>query len=147
MEDEYNVQEDVNDILDKVTADRIKEMQHGEGVLTFGNRAYQSVLQKIATAINDPDKEYRQALLLASFLSPEESDKAVYAIAECRRYGAPITVIVDRIIARCGVKGFTGGRVQDIKDALTHQSITTNTTAGMKKVMENQNKKSPLGNQ
>lgn len=146
MAEEYNVTDDLDEILDKEMADRVKEMRHGEGLLTSGKQGYQSVLQRIATAIGDSDKEYRQSLLLASFLSPEESDKATAAISECKRYGVPITPIVDRIIARCAVKGATGGRVQDIKEALTHQNITANTPGGFKKMFQNQNKKnSPLG--
>lgn len=143
MDNEYDVQDDVNDILDQMTADRLKELRHGQGIMTSGSRAYQSVLQKLATSINDPDKEYRQALLLASFLSPEESDRAVAAIAECRRFGADVIPVVDKIIARCGVKGYEGGRVGTIREALTHQQITTNLP--QKKALEKLNKKTPLG--
>lgn len=146
-EDEnYSIEKDVSDIIDDITAKRIKEMQHGEGMLTGGNRQYQSVLQRLAQSVKQ-DAEYRQSLLLASFLGPEEADRAVAAIAECRRYGVPITVLVDKIVARCAVRGATGGRIQSIIEALTHQQITANTTKDYQKMQQQQKgKNSPLGN-
>lgn len=127
QKEDTNIQDsEIEEIIGKEAFDRIKEMKHGEGLLTAKGQSYQSVIQRIATAITDPDKEYRQALLLASFLSTREADLACAAIAECQRYKAPITPIIDRIIARCGVKGATGGRVQDIIEAMTHQHITAN---------------------
>ncbi len=147
MVDEKDLQDDLDEILDKVTADRVKELRHGDSLLTGGKQSYQSVIQKMATAIGNTDTDYRQALLLASFLSPEESDKATSAISECKRYGVDITPIIDRISARCGVKGATGGRVENIIEALTHQSITSNIPGGTKKgFLNNRNKKdSPIG--
>ena len=142
----HDIQEDVDDILDKVTADRIKEMRHGDGVLTEGKGSYQSVIQKMATAIGDTSKDYRQALLLASFQAPEESDKATSCISELRRYGVDITPVIDRISGRCGVKGATGGRIQNIIEALTHQWINSNVPGAAKKAFFNKNKtNSPIG--
>lgn len=100
----------------------LEELKRGDGNVVKMSEAQLGVLQKIATAPKEDD-EYRQALLLAEFLSPEEADRAVNAIAFCRRYGGDLTPIVDKIIARCGVKG---GRVIAITDALTHMRLTTN---------------------
>lgn len=141
-EEEYNVEKDVQDLLDDITGNRIKEMKHGEGMLT-GKDRYQSVLQRLAQTIKQ-DTDYRQALLLAAFLGPEESDRAVAAIAECKRFGVDITPLVDKIIARCAVKGATGGRVQAIVESLTHQQITAQTSKDYQK-QQQKNNKSPLG--
>lgn len=145
MTEEYNIEKDVQDILDDVTGQRLKDMKHGEGLLTGGNRQYQSVLQRLAQTIKN-NTDYRQALLLASFLGPEESDRAVAAISECQRFGVDITPLVDKIVARCAVKGATGGRIQSIVEALTHQQITANTSKEYQKLQQKTNgKNSPLG--
>ena len=96
--------------------------RRGDGNVVQGMEQQLGVMQKMATAPTKDD-EYRQALLLANFLSTEESDRAVNAIAFCRRYGGDLTPIIDKIIARCAVKG---ARVSEIVDALTHLRMTTN---------------------
>jgi hypothetical protein len=99
--------------------------KRGDGNI-FGQMDAQQlgVMQKMATApVKDDD--YRQALLLANFMSAEESDRAVNAIAFCQRYGGDLTPIVNKIIARCAVKG---GRVSELIDALTHMRLTQTTS-------------------
>lgn len=62
------------------------------------------VLQRIITAIRD-DAEYRQAGYQGRFKNEEQGALAADAINERKRYGVPITAIVDRIIFQGAVAG------------------------------------------
>jgi len=100
---------------------RLDEYKRGDGSVVQMTDQQLGVMQKTATA-PAKDSDYRQALLLARFMNPEEADRAVNAIAFCQRYGGDMRPIIDKIIARCAVKG---ARVEDIKDMLTHMRLTT----------------------
>jgi hypothetical protein len=117
---------------------KLEQMKRGDGNVVKSMEAQLGVLQRIVTA-PQKNEEYRQALLLANFLSPEEADRAVNAIAWCNRYDGDLGPIVDKLIARCAVKG---GRVADVIDALTHMRLTTNYSGRQ----DGSNPRSPIRN-
>ena len=62
----------------------------------------------LAKAVSAPDTEYRNALVLASFLNREDATTVVAALDERRRYGVSITPVVDLITAWSAVVGAGG---------------------------------------
>ena len=120
---------DLDAELDKAF-EAARDKMHDGGADSFMNTAQKlGVLQTLIHAVAD-DKEYRQVLLLAAFDDKREALLYASAIAECRRYGATIEPLVDRIIAQCSVKG---GRVDKVLEAMTHQWIGTNNASFTKK--------------
>lgn len=101
----------------------LSKWKRGESSIATMGKSYQGVLQKIATAVTPKEEtqEYRQILLLGNYLSAEEADRVTAAIDESFRYGLSLRPILDWVINRCAVRG---GRVNDIKDIMTHQIIT-----------------------
>jgi hypothetical protein len=110
----------------------VEGLRHGEGLITDGkSKAYQGVLQKIASAIPmlDTEAQYRQALLLSAFLDRDDAGRVIAALDERRRYGVDITPVIDLVTAWAAIKGASGGRIDNIVESLTHQSISANTQA------------------
>ena len=102
----------------------VSKMKREDGILTKGlSNTQQSVLQRSMTAVTK-DKDYRQELKTAFFLSTDESDRVVAAINESDRYGCLRKPIVDWLIARSA--GVNGGRLQAIFDTISHTTFTTN---------------------
>ncbi len=95
-------------------------MEIGFDSLSTGQKL--GVLQRIITAVVE-DKQYRQVLTMAAFDNKQEAQLCADCIAELKRYGVPITPVIDRIIAQCSVKA---GRVNSVLTALTHYSISQN---------------------
>ncbi len=104
-----------------------------EGFVSSSKEKYVGVLQKVATAARDVEAEYRQALLLSTFLDREDATRVVAALSERQRYGVDITPIVNLVTAWSAVKGADGGRVRAIIEGLTHQTTTMNASEAFKK--------------
>ena len=140
-----DLDKDIEELMGENLAKRVQDMKHGDALLSGGANKYESVNQKLATAVTDPEEQYRQALLLSTFLSRDDARKVVAALDERRRYGVDITPVVDLITSWCAVVGATGGRVQSLVETQTHQSLTTNIPSAIKDKLFNKNKKdSPL---
>lgn len=140
MADDSNdgVMNEIEKIFGSEVAGKFKEIGEagaGDGVLTGKDKNYQSVIQKLATAITqaDLDGKYKQQLLLSTFMSRDDASLVVAAIDERKRYGVDLNPIVDLIIAWAAVKGASGGRIESIVESLTHQSISTNMNANARK--------------
>lgn len=141
-----SVVDEIEDMLGKEAADRLKEIKHGDSVFAGGKAQYESVLKILAKAASDPDRDYRQALLLSTFLSRDDATNVVAALDERRRYGVDITSVVDLVTAWSAVQDAKGGRVQSLIEGQTHQSITTNLPSAAKRSFFNRRKKDePLG--
>lgn len=124
VDENSSVMSDIENLFGEALVDRLKELKHGEGVIGAGKGAYQSVLQKLATAVSSAEDDYRQALLLGTFLNREDASKVVAALSERKRYGVDIQGIKDLVTAWAAVKDAQGGVRQGIITALTHQDIT-----------------------
>lgn len=141
-----SVIDEIEEMLGKEAADRLKEIKHGDSVFSGGKAQYESVLKILAKAASDPDRDYRQALLLSTFLNRDDATKVVAALDERKRYGVDITPVVDLIHAWAAVQGARGGRVESLIEGQTHQSITTNMLSAAKRSFFNKRKKDePLG--
>jgi len=138
---EKSVVDEIEEMLGKEAADRLKEIKHGDGVFSGGKSQYESVMKILAKAVGDPDKDYRQALLLSTFLDRDDATRVVAALDERKRYGVDITPVVDLIHAWAAVKGASGGRVESLIQGQTHQSITTNLPSALKNSFLNKKKK------
>ncbi len=125
-DNEKSIVDDIEEMLGKEAADRVKQLQHGESILSGGKPEYQSVLKILLKAVQDVEKDYRQALVLAAFLDRDDATIVVAALDERRRYGVDITPVVDLISAWTAVEGARGGRAGLAIEGQTHQSITTN---------------------
>lgn len=126
--DEFDVNEEVNNFLKDQGVRDLDEAKGANSSILRAKTTAGNAMTKLSTAITDPEKEYRQALLLGAFMDREQSSRCAAAIAECQRYGVDIGFIVDRVICDCGAQGAAGGRTELIRDALTHQRLTTNNT-------------------
>lgn len=152
MDDEYNVHDDVNEIIrdraGEVAADKINSNQsETSSAVLKGAKPYSSTIQEIVHAVPDARKDYRQALLTAAFIDEQQATRASAAISELLRYGIDITPIVDRITALCAVEGAKGGRIGNVIEALTHQNIISSNQAATKRVFgRNKSNDSPLNN-
>ena len=115
----------------------VDDISRPDGILTQTPVGGQGgVLHRLLTAIVE-DKEYRQELKTAFFLSTQEADKVVAAINERKRYGCSLTPIIDWLLARSA--GVHGSRVKDILQALSSTTFNTNYSGGSNK---NKNDKS-----
>lgn len=84
------------------------------------------VFQRLMTVpLNDT--EARQTLYMAMFRDEKQASLACAAIAHCRRYGATIDPIVNKIAAQCGVQG---ARVREIILGMNTQNINSNNPQG-----------------
>ena len=97
-------------ILGEELSEKLKPESRQDGIISAKSSQYVGPLQKLATAVKG-ETEYRQALLLSTFLSREDATRVVAALDERRRYGANIQPIVDLITAWAAVVGADGGRV------------------------------------
>jgi len=136
-----SVIDEIEEMLGKEASERLKEIKQGDSLFSGGKTQYESVLKILAKAASDPDKDYRQALLLSTFLNRDDATKVVAALDERKRYGADITPVVDLIHAWAAVQGARGGRVQSLIEGQTHQSITTNLPSAAKRSFFNKMKK------
>ncbi len=136
-EDEKDISTEIEELLGKEAADRVKEIKHGDSMLSSGKAGYESILKLLAKAAKVPDQDYRQALLLSTFLSREDATRVVAALDERRRYNVDITPVVDLITSWAAVQGARGGRVDSIIQGQTHQSITTNLPGATKNFIKN----------
>jgi hypothetical protein len=136
---------EIEDLMGKEAAERIKEIKHGDSVLTGGKAGYESVMKILAKAVASPDKDYRQALLLSTFLDRDDATQVVAALDERQRYGVDITPVVNLITAWSAVQGARGGRIDSLIEGQTHQSITTNMPSSVKNFLKNKKKNEPLG--
>lgn len=83
------------------------------------------VFQRLVTAVLK-DEEYRQVLLLAIFRDERQANLCCAAIAQCQRYSASISKIVDRVIAQTGIDG---RRIKEIILGINTQTFNTNIPA------------------
>ena len=145
-EDGKDVISEIEEMLGKDAADRVKAMKHGEGVLAGDKAAYESVLKILARAVKEPHRDYLDALLLSTFPNEDQAKLFVAALDERLRYGVDITPIVALLTAKAAVVGARGGRAGLLIEGQTHQSITTNLSSALKRSFFNKNKKDdPLG--
>jgi len=91
--------------------------------IMMANRQYSSVLQQAMRSIND-DKDYRQALGLARWLSEDAWADWCAAYHECKRYGVAPDFLIDRLIAQSA--GIDGGKLKAIFETISHTTFTTN---------------------
>lgn len=142
-----NVIDEIEEMLGKDAADRVKAAQHGDTIFSGGKAQYENVLKLLLKAAQDPDKDYRQAIYQSAFLDREDANIVVAALDERKRYGVDITPIVDMVTAWAAVEGARGGRSGLIIEGQTHQSITTNLRGALKRSFLNRKKgkDEPLG--
>ncbi len=146
-EESKDIATEIEELLGKEAADRVKELKHGDSMLSGGKSGYESILKILAKAAKVPDQDYRQALLLSTFLSREDATRVVAALDERRRYDVDITPIVDLITAWAAVQGARGGRVDSIIEGQTHSSISANVVGAAKSFIKNKkgSRDEPLG--
>jgi len=143
---EKSVVDEIEEMLGKEAAERLKEIKHGDGVFSGGKAQYESVLKILAKAIKDPTKDYLDSLLLTTFIDENQAKLFVAALDERQRYGVDITPIVALLTAKCAVTGARGGRAGLLIEGQTHQSISTNLPSALKRSFFNKRKKDdPLG--
>lgn len=105
---------------------RREDTDDGGSAVSVDNKNRTGVLLRLLTAI-ESEKEYRQALLTASFKDDEEADRAAAAISEAKRFGLSLDPILDWAAARCGVSqhGHGKSRAELGIEGLTHSTFTT----------------------
>ncbi len=132
---------EIEEMLGEDGAEKVKQVRQGSAITATGKN-YTGVLQRLAVAVakKDTDEQYRQALLLATFLSREDATRVVAALDERRRYGVDITPVVDLITAWSAVAGATGGRITSIVEGITHQVQTLNTSKEYQKMKQGEKK-------
>lgn len=133
--------DEIEELIGKEAADKVQDIKHGGGILGGGKAGYENVIKLLIKAAQDPDKDYRQALILAAFLDREDATVVVSALDERKRYGVDITPVVDLITAWAAVEGARGGRAGLAVEAQTHQSVTTNLPGALKRSFFNKGKK------
>ena len=139
--EEKDVMTEIEEMLGKEAAERIEKMKHGDSVLSGGKAAYESVMKILAKAVKTPDAEYRQALLLTTFLDRDDALRVVAALDERRRYGVDIAPVVDLITAWQGVVGAQGGRANLLLQGQIRQEISTNLPSAVKRAFLNKKRK------
>jgi len=115
----------------------LRDLKRSDGIITM-SKPQAGILQKVLSA-PETSKEYRQALLLLDFMSPDEADRFSGAISFALRYGIPIDPIIDKALSRCSVKA---GRVEAVIRAMTHINFS-NANRGKKDDSRN-TRKSPI---
>ena len=147
MEQEENgkqLMDEIEEIIGKEATERIKDIKHGDSLMAGGKLGYESVMKILAKAVASPDKDYRQALLLSTFLDRDDATQVVAALDERQRYGVDITPVVNLITAWAAVQNARGGRVESLIQGQTHQSITTNMPSSVKNFLNKKKKDNPL---
>lgn len=115
----------------------LQDLKRGDGIITM-SKAQAGVLRTIISAI-DKESDYRELLIRANFMSPDEADRAANALAWANRYGVSIGPILDKIAARCAVKA---ERVEQALAGLT--TIRFQTNRGKGKYDNKREKRSPI---
>jgi len=124
--DQDNGHEEDGLIIKGPTID-VNELKREDGLLTRSSPQYQSLLHRVITAERD-NKNYRQELKTALFVSSDEADEAVSALDECFALGMDPTPIIDQIIARSAGKNHD--LLYEALRTLTHTTFTTNYQKG-----------------
>ena len=116
----------------------LRELKRSDGIITM-SKPQAGILQKVLSA-PETSTEYRQALLLLDFMSPDEADRFSGALSFAFRYGIPIAPILDKALSRCSVKA---GRVEAVIRAMTHINFSNSNRYGKKDDSRNP-RKSPI---
>jgi hypothetical protein len=145
---------ELNEIVANDIADKFKgghsDLDRNRNTISMENRQYASVLQQVLHSINE-DKDYRQALATARWLSEDDWHDWCNAYSECKRYGAPVDWLVNRLIAQSA--GVEAGKLKAILETISHTTYNVNSNNGFnqKKGMlsflrrgDDGNKRSPL---
>jgi len=123
----------------------LEKFQRPGAIIAGGQRQYMSVLQQMIHAAL-ADEEFRQELKRANWMSIEEADEWCAAYQECKRYGAPVDWLVNRLVAHSA--GVTGGDslLKMVMDTISHTTFTTNYQSQNKKHFWNRgnNKNGPI---
>ncbi len=107
--------------LEKLLNQKQEDRGGESNAIQDSTQARGSFLMTAMRSINE-NKDYRQELKTAFFVSPRKQMQMVLAIAEMKECGMEETVVIDLMLAQKA--GEKGGFIQALLNALTHSSYT-----------------------